>query len=46
MLIFCWISDGPGWDSAKNPMREAFDVIPNIINLKMVSDGYLSDIIK
>lgn len=43
---FAWISDGPGWDSAKNPMREAFDVIPNIINLKMVSDGYLTDIIK
>ena len=43
---FAWISDGPGWDTAKNPMREAFDVIPNIINLNMVSEGYLSDIVK
>lgn len=42
---FVWISDGPAWDSAKNPLREAFDVIPNIINLQMVKDGFLKDII-
>lgn len=42
---FVWISDGPGWSSAKNPMREAFDVIPAIINLKMVEDGMLEDIV-
>lgn len=45
-IDFAWISDGPGWDTAKNPMREAFDVIPNIINLNMVNDGYLSEIVK
>lgn len=44
-IDFVWISDGPGWDTAKNPMREAFDVIPNIINLSMVNDGFLSQII-
>lgn len=44
-IDFAWISDGPGWNTAKNPMREAFDVIPNIINLSMVNNGYLSDII-
>jgi type II restriction enzyme len=44
-INFVWISDGPGWDTARNPMREAFDVIPNIINLNMVNNGYLSTIV-
>lgn len=43
---FVWISDGPGWDTARNPMREAFDVIPTIFNLQMVGDGYLHDLIQ
>lgn len=45
-IDFAWISDGPGWNTAKNPLREAFDSIPNIINLNMVNNGYLSEIIK
>lgn len=45
-INFVWISDGPGWDTAKNPMEEAFQVIPNIFNLKMVRDGYLDEILK
>jgi len=43
---FVWISDGPGWNTAKNPMREAFDAIPNIINLRMVDDGLLKEIVE
>lgn len=42
---FIWISDGVGWNTAKNPLREAFDVIPNIFNLNMVRNGYLRDIL-
>lgn len=42
---FIWITDGPGWDTAKNPLNEAFDVIPNIINLQMVKDGFLRNIL-
>ena len=42
---FVWISDGPGWLKAKNPMREAFDVIPVIINLQMVKNGFLKEIV-
>lgn len=42
---FTWISDGPGWNTAKNPLREAFDVIPTIINLHMVKQGMLEEII-
>ncbi|MSD83787.1 restriction endonuclease [Lactobacillus curvatus] len=44
-IKFVWISDGPGWDTAQNPMREAFDVIPTIINLEMVKEGMLAEII-
>ncbi|MCH4170777.1 MAG: type II restriction endonuclease [Lactobacillus sp.] len=40
---FAWISDGPGWDTAKNPLREAFDVIPTIFNLQMVKDNFLEE---
>ena len=42
---FVWISDGCGWDQSKNPLREAFDIIPNIFNLHMVQQGYLAELI-
>lgn len=42
---FVWISDGLGWNTAKNPMSEAFQSIPNIINLTMVNNGFLKDIV-
>lgn len=42
---FVWISDGKGWDTAKNPLREAFDVIPTIFNWRMIRDGYLDDVV-
>lgn len=45
-INFVWISDGPGWETARNPMQEAFEVIPNIFNLKMVRDGYLDNVVK
>ena len=44
-IKFIWISDGPGWSTARNPMSEAFAVIPTIINLKMVKNGYLRELI-
>lgn len=42
---FVWISDGCGWDQSKNPLREAFDIIPNIFNLQMVQKGYLAELV-
>lgn len=44
-INFVWISDGKGWDTAKNPLREAFDVIPNIFNLNMVQNGFLNEVV-
>ena len=44
-INFVWISDGKGWDTAKNPLLKAFNVIPNIFNLTMVQDGFLKAIV-
>ena len=33
---FVWITDGIGWNSAKNKLQEAFNVIPSIYNLTTI----------
>lgn len=33
---FVWITDGIGWNSAKNKLQEAFNTIPNIYNLTTI----------
>lgn len=35
---FVWITDGKGWDKAKNKLEEAFNTIPKLYNLTTVSD--------
>jgi len=35
---FVWITDGIGWNSAKNKLEEAFCMIPNIYNLTNIND--------
>lgn len=30
---FVWITDGQGWNSAKNKLEEAFNIIPSLYNL-------------
>ena len=42
---FIWITDGKGWLTAKNPLREAFDHIDYLLNLDMLEKGLLADII-
>lgn len=37
-LEFVWITDGIGWNSAKNKLQEAFNVIPNIYNLTSINE--------
>ena len=34
---FVWITDGVGWQSAKNKLQEAYNIIPSIYNLTFVS---------
>lgn len=40
---FVWITDGIGWNSAKNKLEEAFYAIPNIYNLTSI-DKFLKRI--
>ena len=35
---FVWITDGVGWQSAKNKLQEAYNIIPSIYNLTSVSE--------
>ncbi len=35
---FVWITDGQGWNSAKNKLEEAFSAIPSIYNLTTIQD--------
>lgn len=35
---FVWITDGKGWNKAKNKLEEAFYAIPNVYNLTTIKD--------
>lgn len=35
---FVWITDGIGWESAKNKLQEAYNIIPSIYNLTNISE--------
>ena len=35
---FVWITDGIGWNSARNKLEEAFTAIPSIYNLTTISE--------
>ena len=39
---FVWFTDGLGWNTAKNNLRETFDVLEDIYNLKDLEDGILN----
>ena len=38
---FVWFTDGLGWISAKNNLRETFDVLDTIYNIKELEEGIL-----
>ena len=44
-IQFIWITDGQGWHSANRPLRDSFETIDYIINLKMLNEGYLNEIL-
>lgn len=43
---FVWVTDGQGWKTAKIPLSEAFEDIPYVFNLKMLSVEFLEQLIK
>lgn len=42
---FIWITDGEGWQTAKRPLREAFDITDYIMNIDMINNGVLEEIL-
>ncbi len=38
---FVWFTDGLGWNYAKNNLRETFDVLDDIYNIKELEEGIL-----
>jgi len=44
-LKFLWITDGYGWVSTQKPLKEAYEEIDYLWNLKMFSDGRLKEVI-
>ena len=39
---FVWITDGIGWNSARNKLQEAFNIIPSIYNLTSIQ-SFIND---
>lgn len=39
---FVWITDGHGWGSARNNLKETFDVLENLYNIADLDDGIVS----
>lgn len=40
---FLWVTDGKGWESAKNKLQEAYYTIPNVVNLSTLR-GFLDSL--
>ncbi len=38
---FVWITDGHGWGSARNNLKETFDVLENLYNIQDLSEGVI-----
>ena len=45
-FVFVWITDGLGWQGAKNNLEETFDVMEHIYNIKDLEQGKLKEILK
>ena len=43
---FVWFTDGQGWLSARNNLKETFDVLDNLYNIKDLEDGVISRLIQ
>lgn len=45
-FVFVWITDGLGWQGAKNNLEETFDAMEHIYNIKDLEQGKLKEILK
>ena len=42
---FLWITDGKGWETARHPLRSAYDKLDYVWNLSWLNRGYLEEIV-
>ena len=42
---FVWFTDGCGWHSAKNNLKETFDVLENLYNIADLENGIISKVL-
>lgn len=45
-FTFVWFTDGKGWTSARNNLKETFDVMDHIYNIKDLENGIISEVFK
>ncbi len=43
---FMWITDGEGWQNAKGNLKETFDILDNLYNIKDLEDGIFIELFK
>ncbi len=43
---FVWFTDGLGWISARNNLKETFDVLENLYNIKDLENGIILKLIQ
>lgn len=43
---FVWFTDGQGWISARNNLKETFDVLENLYNIKDLENGIINKLIQ
>ena len=42
---FIWITEGAGWHTTRRPLRDAFEQIDHIVNLRLIEQGALEEIL-
>ncbi len=45
-FTFVWFTDGKGWTSARNNLKETFDVMEHIYSIKDMENGIISEVCK
>lgn len=43
---FVWVTDGMGWHAMLNPLREAFNGLDWLVNVKLAADGMLAHAVR
>ena len=44
-VIFIWITDGQGWESMENVLRESYNDITDVYNLHQADEHLVKDVL-